>query len=168
MWYCPPQANFFLNFVDFDQDFGSKFTYPALHFFVIQHLPSPPLSRKFFIPPFKPKLQKLHPPKSLGGWHYVVGGGHVHFVQGTAKLAKWTKKVDKKVDIFCFLSVFCKLYIIELSVGPTKCSEQLNTYCKHKIYFIGPLYTKFPNSVFKYFFSKKKFQKSTGHLGLIE
>ena len=84
----------------------------------------------------------------------------VHFVQGTAKLAKWTKKSgqsgQKKWTFFCFLSVFCKLYIIELSVGPTKCSEQLNTYCKHKIYFIGPLYTKFPNSVFKYFFFQKK------------
>ena len=72
------------------------------------------------------------------------GGAHVHFVQGTAKLAKWTKKSgqsgQKKWTFFCFLSVFSKLYIIELSVGPMKCLEQPNTCCKHIIYSIGPLY----------------------------
>ena len=39
-----------------------------------------------------------------------------------------------------FWNIFQTIHHRELSVGPMKCLEQLNTCCKHKIYFIGPLY----------------------------
>ena len=90
------------------------------------------------------------------------GGPTSTLSKGQPNWQSGQKKWTKKVYIFCFLSVFCKLYIIELSVGPTKCSEQLNTYCKHKIYFIGPLQYIYKISKFSlqiFFFPKRKNSK---------